>query len=76
MFADAHLAARGFFVDMRQTDGPVRRLPGLPWRIVDGAQPRHQAAPVIGQHTVVILQRILGMSVDEIESLKVAGALS
>ncbi len=76
LFADAHLKGRGFFREVREQGGVVRRLPGLPWRIAAGPQPRHEGAPALGQDTARVLRDMLGMTDREIAKLMAAGALS
>lgn len=63
-----HHAARGFFVQVEETDGARRTLPG---RFAQGptdmfAPPA--AAPSVGQHSAEILSEIAGLSPGQIEA--------
>ena len=73
---DPQLVDRGFFIELEHS--------GIGRQLFDGAvtlfsqtpsQPTH-AGPLIGEHTMHVLQEILGYSEDEISELAVAGALS
>lgn len=72
---DPHLIARGFVVaDDHPVSGP-RIMAGVPWR-VDGARPRLGRAPCLGEHTDEVLAELTGRSREEVERLRVRGALS
>ena len=66
---DAHLAARGFFIEV-EIDGMQGALPGSPYRLTDGdfvhfARP----APMPGENSAEVLARDLGLAAADIESL-------
>jgi crotonobetainyl-CoA:carnitine CoA-transferase CaiB-like acyl-CoA transferase len=63
-----HLQERGFW---EPRDGGA--LPGLPWRASFGRA--SGPAPELGADTEVILKDVLGLSRDEIASLRASGAL-
>jgi crotonobetainyl-CoA:carnitine CoA-transferase CaiB-like acyl-CoA transferase len=72
LLADAHVAARGCYVDVQDADGTVvhnvtPRLSGTPGSI-------RQPAPAIGQHTLEVL-REAGTSEAEVQALTRAGAI-
>jgi crotonobetainyl-CoA:carnitine CoA-transferase CaiB-like acyl-CoA transferase len=77
LFADHHLASRGFYVPLTVSDGATRWLPRLPWRIDSGMAERgFRPAPQIGEHSGQVLAEVLGMSAKEIDALRASGALS
>jgi CoA:oxalate CoA-transferase len=67
---DPHFVARGAFVDV---DHPVAgrwKLPGTPFRpSVTPGQVR-RPAPLLGEHTVPVLQEFIGLSDAEIADLR------
>jgi crotonobetainyl-CoA:carnitine CoA-transferase CaiB-like acyl-CoA transferase len=72
---DPHMQARGYyqFIDHPETgraayDGPAARLSETP-----GYHARH--APLFGEHTMDVCERILGMDADEIADLLAEGVL-
>lgn len=71
---DERIARLGAVIE---TDHPIagrRRQMGLPWR-TDGARPRYERAPLLGEHTQEVMTRILGMSSSEYEELHAAGVV-
>ncbi len=72
--ANEQLAAIGM---LEQPDHPVtgrRTVPGVPWRLTNGANGLRRPAPLLGQHTDEVLGD-LGLSPSEIASLRSSGAL-
>jgi crotonobetainyl-CoA:carnitine CoA-transferase CaiB-like acyl-CoA transferase len=68
------LAAIGM---LEQPDHPVtgrRTVPGVPWRLTNGANGLRRPAPLLGQHTDEVLAE-LGLTPAEIVSLRASGAL-
>jgi crotonobetainyl-CoA:carnitine CoA-transferase CaiB-like acyl-CoA transferase len=63
-----HLRARGFW-DRDEAE----TLPGLPWRSSFGRQTG--PAPALGADTDAVLRDVLGMTAEEVVSLRAAGAL-
>ena len=75
MLDDSHLNARGFFVELEQTDVGRVKYPGTAVQI-DGA--RHEgwtAAPTLGQHNAEVLSGLLGLSEAEVSRLHDEGVL-
>jgi crotonobetainyl-CoA:carnitine CoA-transferase CaiB-like acyl-CoA transferase len=68
LVAEPHLRARGFW---ERHEGGV--LPGLPWQSDFGRE--IGPSPALGEHTDRVLERVLGLSVAEIATLRDAGAL-
>ena len=72
---DPHMLARGYyqFIDHPETgraayDGPAARLSETPGY-------HHTHAPLFGEHTMDVCERILGMDADEIADLMAEGVL-
>lgn len=56
LFADEHLAARGFFVPVEQADGSTALQPGSPYRFSTFTPPGPSRAPLLGEHTEQVLR--------------------
>ncbi len=67
---DPHLNARGFFVEKEHPEVGVRRHAGIPWRMSETPCEVWRAAPVMGQDNDYVLGELLGMSSQQIASLK------
>src|SRR5439155_17570982 len=74
IFADEHLKARGFLVDIEHPrTGPIK-YPGAPFKMA--ATPwRAGRAPLLGEHTASILGDRLGYALEEIGRLRAQGAI-
>ncbi len=62
---------------LEQPDHPVtgrHTVPGVPWRLANGPNGLRRAAPILGQHTVEVLDE-LGFTPAEVDELKAAGAV-
>jgi formyl-CoA transferase len=68
------LRSRGFFKTIEHPKAGRHEYAGLPARI-SGVDPEFRSAPLLGQHTDVILKDWLGISPSEIEELKAAGVI-
>jgi len=72
--SNEQLAAIGM---LEQPDHPVtgrHTVPGIPWRLTNGANGLRRPAPTLGQHTDEVMAE-LGYSPDEVAALKASGAL-
>jgi crotonobetainyl-CoA:carnitine CoA-transferase CaiB-like acyl-CoA transferase len=73
VFADPHLAARGFFAEVDHPYAGVLRYPGAQFKMSETPW-RAGRAPLLGEHTEAVL-RELGYSGAEIEGLRTEGAI-
>ncbi|MCS6925006.1 MAG: CoA transferase, partial [Candidatus Binatia bacterium] len=72
---DPHLQARGYFVELPHPEVGVRRHAGVPWVFSDTPCRVRRPAPLLGQDTDDVMQRVLGYSPEEIAALKERGVL-
>src|SRR5215510_8436850 len=70
---DPSFEKRGIMQVMEHPNGPFK-MPAWPVR-VDGKPPRIKPSPVLGQHGAEVLRDWLGLSADEIKTLKSEGVL-
>lgn len=72
---DAHLAARGAFVDVEHPEaGTLRML--RPWIRFNGSDtPIRHAGPSIGEHNYEVYGELLGLSSDEVDQLAERGVI-
>jgi crotonobetainyl-CoA:carnitine CoA-transferase CaiB-like acyl-CoA transferase len=73
VFADPHLAERGFFAEVEHPYAGVLRYPGAQFKMSETPW-RAGRAPLLGEHTEAVL-RELGYSDAEIAALKEQGAI-
>lgn len=73
---DPHLEERGFFARLEHPEVGVQTHAGIPWRLGNSPNGVASPAPCMGQHTDEILRDIVGLSDDEVQSLKARGILS
>jgi benzylsuccinate CoA-transferase BbsF subunit len=73
---DPHLQQRGFFVELPHPEVGVRRHAGVPWVFSDTPCQVQRPAPLAGQDTDTVLQRVLGYSVEEIAAFRTKGVLT
>jgi crotonobetainyl-CoA:carnitine CoA-transferase CaiB-like acyl-CoA transferase len=73
---DAHLAARGFFVDLPHPEVGVRRHMGMPWRMSASGNRVCAPAPCIGADTDAVLRDVCGYDDAAIARLRAADALA
>lgn len=72
---DAHLQARGFFIELGGGHLPVFPYPGFPG-LLDGQRGEGwQRAPRLGEHNAEVLQQLLGLDASEVQRLAEAGVL-
>jgi crotonobetainyl-CoA:carnitine CoA-transferase CaiB-like acyl-CoA transferase len=74
LVADAHLQARGLYVDVTDGEGRTKATVGPSWKMTRPAAIR-DAAPALGQHNAQVLGGILGLSGEEQHRLAAAGVV-
>jgi formyl-CoA transferase len=72
---DPHLNARGQIHTIDHATRGRFRLPGCPVRL-SASPARTTAPPLAGQHTVEVLQEVLGLSTEQIAELRARGVVS
>src|SRR5262249_7145851 len=70
MLANPHVAARGFFVELEHPEVGRRRHLGIPWKMSRTPCEVRRPAPCLGQDTDYVLGAVLGLSREEISSLR------
>ena len=75
LFEDTHLWGRQFYEPVAEADGETQFLPGLPWRWPGGTRIA-RAAVSPGADDDDVLERIAGLSQQEIADLRRSGALT
>jgi crotonobetainyl-CoA:carnitine CoA-transferase CaiB-like acyl-CoA transferase len=74
VFNDPHLAARGFFVEIDHPHTGPLRYPGPQFKM--SATPwRPGRAPLLGEHTEVVLRERLGFTKESVARLRAQGAI-
>lgn len=76
LVADPHLAARGFFVPLTQSEVGTIPYDGFITRFSAKKEMLHKPAPSIGEDTEWVLRQILGYNDDQITEFAIAGALT
>ncbi len=71
-----HLKARGFFAEIAHPEAGAAMYPGAPYKLSGTPWELRTPAPTLGQHSSLVLGERLGMSVDEIESLRSSGVIA
>ena len=67
------LKARGFFDEVTHPDTGAYRHAGTPWRLVNAPRRLRSPAPTLGQHSVDVFHKLLGLSHEEIAALIESG---
>ncbi len=75
LLSDPHLEARGFFERLAHPEVGEQVHAGVPWRCANSADGVTRRAPMLGEHTTDVLQRLLGLSEDEIRRLEADGVI-
>jgi glutaryl-CoA transferase len=70
VFADPQIQARNMVVNLQHPLGASLRLPGNPINYSRTPLHTEQAPPLLGEHTVQVLQEVLGLTDTEITALK------
>jgi crotonobetainyl-CoA:carnitine CoA-transferase CaiB-like acyl-CoA transferase len=73
LWADANLAARGFYRDVTSPLSGAQRQRGWPFRLSRTPAAVVRPAPVLGEHTTEILADVLGLTAEEIAELDATG---
>lgn len=75
LFESAHLRERGFLVDIDHPRAGSLRYPGAPFHLSETPWTVDRPAPLLGQHNREILGDGLGLSEQEIASMKATGII-
>ncbi len=70
VLSDPHFAARDAFVAVEHPGAGTWQLPGAPFRPQRTPWQLRRPAPLLGQHTEVVLQELAHVSLEEIEELR------
>jgi formyl-CoA transferase len=75
---DPHVAARDMLVEMPRSDGVEQPVltPGNPVRLSKVARGPETRVPWLGEHTGEVLRKDLGLTDEELDSLRVQGVVS
>jgi len=73
---DPQLAARGHFVDVQTPEGRTVRIDGPPYLLSDTPAAVAGPGPLLGEHTDEVLSSLLGLSADEIRTLRADGVVA
>ena len=76
LLANPHVEARGFFVELEHPEVGKRRHLGIPWKMSRTPCEIRRPAPCLGQDNEYVLGEILGLSHNDISSLKEREILS
>jgi len=76
LLKNPHLIARGYFVDVEHPElGQALKYPGAPVRLSETPWQITRRAPLIGEHNLDVYEGELGLSREEIATLKQEGAI-
>ena len=75
LYADSHLRARGSFATVAHPEWGDLELVGPPFRIA-GRDLSPRRAPLLGEHTDVVLADVLGLTADEIAACRSRGIVA
>ncbi len=70
LLANPQAAARGYFVELEHAEVGKRRHLGIPWKMSRTPCEVHRPAPLFGQDTDSVLSEIVGLSADQIATLR------
>jgi benzylsuccinate CoA-transferase BbsF subunit len=70
MIANPQAEARGFFVELPHPEVGVRRHLGIPWKMSHTPCEIRRPAPCMGEATDYVLEKIIGLSREEVASLR------
>ncbi|HLF76475.1 MAG TPA: CaiB/BaiF CoA-transferase family protein, partial [Dehalococcoidia bacterium] len=75
MYTDPNMQERGMFPEVEHPFSGVKPICALPWRMDGREHERYWAAPTFGQDTDFVLHDLLGISEEEIASLRARGVV-
>ncbi|EKG29850.1 CAIB/BAIF protein [Pseudomonas avellanae] len=75
VFADPHVVARGLAIELPHALGGKVPQVASPIRLSETPVEYRRAPPMLGEHTAVVLEALLGLGGDEVASLRAAGVL-
>ncbi|MGE0540581.1 MAG: CaiB/BaiF CoA transferase family protein [Dehalococcoidia bacterium] len=75
LFADPHLAARGFWEQTVDTEAGCHRYPSRPWKLSHTPLVTRRPAPLLGEHNEQILRNHLGLDTAAITALRDQGVI-
>ena len=75
LYHDPHLRSRGYVVEIDHPWPGKLQHPGMTVRLTETPGQVRLPAPLTGQHTAEVLERVLGMKSDEAEALAKSGVL-
>ncbi|WP_183146638.1 CaiB/BaiF CoA transferase family protein [Pseudomonas coronafaciens] len=75
VFADPQVVARGLAIELPHALGGRVAQVASPIRLSETPVEYHRAPPLLGEHTEQVLQALLGMSSEEVASLRAGGVL-
>ena len=70
MLKNPHVEARGFLVELEHPEVGKKRHMGIPWKMSRTPCEVRRPAPCLGQDTDYVLEEILGLSQEEVSSLR------
>jgi crotonobetainyl-CoA:carnitine CoA-transferase CaiB-like acyl-CoA transferase len=73
--SDTHLLARQAFTHWPHPEVGVRTMMGAPWHLAHRPNGLGKAAPLLGEDTDAVLERLLGLDAAQREALRAAGAI-
>lgn len=73
---DEQLQNRGFYVGLEQPQVALKRFPGLPITLEDGAVPDYEPAPLFGEHNRYVFNELLGLPQNETAALVSKGVIA
>lgn len=75
LYADEHLAARGYFETIHDGEAGTHRYIGRPFRLSGVSLDSGRPAPLFGEHNEELLTELLGMTADEVAALEERGVI-
>jgi crotonobetainyl-CoA:carnitine CoA-transferase CaiB-like acyl-CoA transferase len=76
LFADPHLAARGYWEEVEDTEAGRHRYPSRPWKMSGTPLSSRLPAPLFGEHSEQILREQLGIAEATIAAMREHGVIA